>query len=92
VTRLLADAGERAALLRDVGVVRLVECADPAVAVFIAGDRALRHYCQPAGDRHITVQVEHEQQFRKALLGLGYVLPGDATPAASPRVSSRARD
>ncbi|MGI5180519.1 helicase-associated domain-containing protein [Dactylosporangium sp. CA-152071] len=80
VTTLLADVAARAGRLRNLGVVRLVECADPALAVLIAGDRRLRGLCQPVGDRHLAVAVDREPEFRRALRALGHVLPSD-TPA-----------
>ncbi len=80
VTTLLADVAARAGRLRNLGVVRLVECADPALAVLIAGDRRLRGLCQPVGDRHLAVAVDREPEFRKALRALGHMLPSD-TPA-----------
>lgn len=80
VTTLLADVEARAARLRNLGVVRLIECADPALAALIAGDRRLRGRCQLVGDRHIAITVDREPEFRKALQALGYVLAPD-TPA-----------
>ncbi|UWZ36233.1 helicase-associated domain-containing protein [Dactylosporangium roseum] len=80
VTTLLADVTARTGRLRSLGVVRLVECADPALAVLIAGDRRLRGLCQPVGDRHLAVTVDRDPEFRKALRALGHVLPSD-TPA-----------
>ncbi|WP_344505262.1 helicase-associated domain-containing protein [Dactylosporangium maewongense] len=80
VTTLLADVEARAGRLRNLGVVRLVECADPALATLIAGDRRLRGLCQRVGDRLLAVAVDREPEFRKALRALGHILPGD-TPA-----------
>ncbi|MET7425391.1 helicase-associated domain-containing protein [Dactylosporangium sp. NPDC005555] len=77
VTTLLADVAARAGRLRNLGVVRLVECADPALAVLIAGDRRLRGLCQRVGDRHLAVAVDREPEFRRALRALGHVLPTD---------------
>jgi hypothetical protein len=74
VTRLLTDIGERAGRLRDEGVVRLVECADPALAALIAGDRRLRSRCRRVGDRHLAVPLDREPEFRKALRALGHVV------------------
>jgi Helicase conserved C-terminal domain len=79
VTTLLADVAARATRLRDLGVVRLVECADPALAALIANDRRLRQLSRPVGDRHVAVTIEREAEFRKALHTLGYVLPADTT-------------
>ncbi|MEV4136953.1 hypothetical protein AB0J72_32855 [Dactylosporangium sp. NPDC049742] len=80
MTTLLADVEARAGRLRNLGVVRLVECADPAPATLIAGGRRLRGLCQRVGDRHLAVAVDREPEFRKALRALGHILPGD-TPA-----------
>jgi hypothetical protein len=78
VTTLFADVEARAGRLRNLGVVRLIECADPAVAALIAGDRRLRGRCQLVGDRYLAVAVALEAEFRKALRTLGYILPADA--------------
>lgn len=80
VTTLLADVEARAGRLRNLGMVRLIECADPALATLIAGDRRLRGRCQLVGDRHLAVTVDREPEFRKALRALGYIFPPD-TPA-----------
>jgi hypothetical protein len=80
VTTLLADVEARAGRLRNLGVIRLIECADPALAALIAGDRRLRGRCQLVGERHIAITVDREPEFRKALQALGYILPPD-TPA-----------
>ena len=80
VTTLLADVAAKAGRLRDLGVVRLVECADPALAALIANDRRLRALCQPVGDRHLAVAIDREPEFRKALRMLGHLLPA-GTPA-----------
>jgi hypothetical protein len=77
VTTLLTDVEARAGRLRNLGVVRLVECADPATARLITNDRRLRGRCHLVGDRHLAVTVEREPEFRKALRVLGYVLPPD---------------
>jgi len=79
VTTLLADVAARATRLHDLGVVRLVECADPALAALIANDRRLRRLSRRVGDRHIAVTIEQESEFRKALRTLGYVLPAETT-------------
>jgi hypothetical protein len=79
VTALMADVAARAGRLRNLGVLRLVECVDPALATLITNDRRLRGLCQQVGDRHLAVAVEREPEFRKALRTLGYVLSFDAT-------------
>jgi len=80
VVTLLADVMARTGRLRNCGVVRLVECADPALAVLIAGDRRLRGLCQLIGDRHLAVAIDRELEFRKKLRTVGYILPAE-TPA-----------
>jgi hypothetical protein len=51
---LVADVHRRAGQLTDLGHVRVIECADPATAALIAGDRRLRSLCRtfpaPLGD------------------------------------------
>jgi hypothetical protein len=78
VTTLLTDVGKRLGSLRDLGVVRLVECADPALAALIANDRRLRAHCHLIGDRHLAITGDKETHFRKAVQALGYVLPSAA--------------
>lgn len=77
VTTLLADLVGRTGRLRNLGVVRLVECADPALATLIAGDRRLRGLCQLVGDRHLAVAIDREPEFRKKLRTLGHILPAE---------------
>ena len=76
---LIGDVTRRAAQLTDLGHARVIECGDPAVAALVARDRALRTLCRPIGDRHLAVPLDQESKFRKALLKLGYVLPGQPT-------------
>lgn len=76
---LLADIEARAGRLRNLGVARLIECADPTLATLIAGDRRLRGRCHLVGDRHLAVPIDREPDFRKALRVLGYILPPENT-------------
>lgn len=57
------------------GVVRLVECADPATAALVAHDTRTAACCRLLGDRHLAVDAEHDVAFRDALVDLGYALP-----------------
>jgi hypothetical protein len=75
VTGFLADVARRAAWLTDLGPVRLIECADPALAGAIAAGPKTARLCRLVGDRHLAVPAEHDTAFRKAVLTLGYVLP-----------------
>ncbi|WP_326549745.1 helicase-associated domain-containing protein [Micromonospora sp. NBC_01813] len=72
---LLDDATARVGQLRDLGQVRLIECADPAVAALIRNDRRLQPLCTAVGDRHLAVTPDQEPGFRRALQKLGYALP-----------------
>lgn len=79
LTTLIADIDRRARQLADLGHVRVIECADPATAALVVHDRALRSLCHPIGDRHLAISSDHELRFRKALLTLGYAIPGRST-------------
>lgn len=72
VISLLDDADQRAGQLRDLGLARIVECADPTIAALIARDR--RTHCTLLGDRHLAVPVDKERAFRTRLHALGYAL------------------
>ena len=71
---LLDDVATRARQVRDLGVHRVVECADPAVATLLANDRTLRAHCTRVGDRHLLIDVGGEAKVRTALRKLGYAL------------------
>ncbi len=72
---LLDDISRRAGQLTDLGHVRVIECADVALATLIARDRATRSLCRLVGDRHLAVPLDTELKFRSALRKLGYVMP-----------------
>jgi hypothetical protein len=71
----LDDLRRRAGQLRDLGLARLVECADAALAQMLANDSQLRGKCQPAGERGLVFRAVDEAAVRKALRRLGYLLP-----------------
>jgi hypothetical protein len=75
VTQFLTDLAGRTSRLSNHGLIRLIECTDPVLAIMIAQDRATSKLCRPVGDRHLVVPVEHDPAFRKAVQTLGYVLP-----------------
>jgi hypothetical protein len=75
VTQFLTDLAGRSSRLSNHGLIRLIECTDPALAIMIARDRKTSKLCRPVGDRHLAVQIEHDTAFRKAVQTLGYVLP-----------------
>ena len=72
---LLADLGERAGRLRDLGAARLIECADAETARLLASDRQLGKVCHLAGERLLVFRAEDEAAVRARLRKLGYVLP-----------------
>ncbi|MEV0385861.1 helicase-associated domain-containing protein [Nonomuraea sp. NPDC050643] len=74
VATLLSDVERRARQVRDRGLVRLIEAADPPTAALIANDRKAGTLCRLLGDRHLCVSPENEDAFRRAVKSLGYVL------------------
>ncbi|MFH9355508.1 helicase-associated domain-containing protein [Kitasatospora sp. NPDC017646] len=74
VTTLLDDAARRLGQVRDTGPVHLIECADPAVAALLAGDRRLRTVATRLGERHFAVPAGRLAAFRTAALAQGYPL------------------
>jgi len=72
VSRLLADVAGRAEQVRDLGLLRVIECADPAVAALLARDRTMRGLCSRIGDRHLVLDPASEPKARAALRKLGY--------------------
>ncbi|WP_155057969.1 hypothetical protein [Streptomyces blattellae] len=69
---LLDDTQRRLGKARETGPVHLIECADDALAAFLAGDRCLRALCAHLGERRLAVPGEKLPAFRKALLARGY--------------------
>ena len=72
---LLDDVTGRTQRVRDLGRVRLIECADPALAALLHHDRRVHRLCTPIGDRHLAVTPDDEPAFLKALQALGYAIP-----------------
>ena len=77
LSTLIADINRRTGQLTDLGPARVIECADRATATLIARD--LGSLCHPIGDRYLAVQPDQELKFRKALVKLGYAIPGRPT-------------
>jgi hypothetical protein len=71
----LQDQRERAGRLRDLGMARLIECADAALAQMLANDPQLRGKCHIAGERWLVFRTEDEAAVRRGLRRLGHVLP-----------------
>src|SRR5262249_37798281 len=72
---LLQDQRRQAERLRDLGLLRCIECADAALAAQLAGDPQLRGLCHLAGERWLVVRPEGETAVRRGLRRLGYLLP-----------------
>ncbi len=87
VEGLLRDVAERCARIHDRGLARLVECAEPELATFIANDARTRAHCTRAGERHLVVAASSEAAFRRALHEVGFVLA-----SSDGRVGTRRRD
>lgn len=75
VVTLLHDVTARTQRLRDLGRVRLIECADPALAALVHHDRRLGPLCALIGDRHLAVTADNEPALLKGLQALGYAMP-----------------
>jgi hypothetical protein len=71
----LEDLQQRAGQLRDLGMARLVECADAVVAQLLVRDRRLRDLVQLAGERCLVFRSSDETAVRRGLRELGYMLP-----------------
>jgi hypothetical protein len=77
VRTLLDDVAARTRQVRDLGMRRVIECADAALATLLANDRTLRAHCTRIGDRHLLLTAGGEAKVRAAMRKLGYALgPG----------------
>lgn len=74
VRALLDDVDARLTKVRDLGLRRVVECADAQTATLLAGDRAMRGLCTRVGERHLLIEPAGEAKARAALLRLGHPL------------------
>jgi hypothetical protein len=93
VRRLLDDAADRSTKVHDRGSVRLIECADPALAALIAHDSRTRKHCLSAGERHLVVPAAAEAAFRRGLRDLGYLIAsGEVRMAKGQRMGTDKSD
>ncbi|QTA88999.1 helicase-associated domain-containing protein [Desulfonema magnum] len=74
VEAFLDDAVRRIRMVQDMGDARLIKCADSTMAQLIANDTSLKKLCFLAGKNHIVIPKDKENQFRKGLRKIGYVL------------------
>jgi hypothetical protein len=84
VARLLADVAAHSTTIRDQGLARLVECADPALAALIANDSRTRKHCMLAGERHLVVPASSEAAFKRTLRDVGYLVAMGEVNVAKP--------
>ena len=75
VESFVTTTERRAQALHNKGPALLIECADAEIADLVAQHERTQRFCQRAGERHVVVLAEAEEQFRKALHSLGYGLP-----------------
>lgn len=88
VEALFTDVEARAGQVRDRGPVRLLECADEAVAALLAKDPRTRKDCRPAGGVFLVVPAAAEVAFRKGLREVGYLVLGGGAGAEAAGPSS----
>jgi len=65
----------QARALKNTGAALLIECADAELAELIASHERTKKLCLRAGERHLVVKADAEEQFRKAVHLLGYGMP-----------------
>jgi hypothetical protein len=75
VEGFIAKSERQARALKNTGAALLIECQDAEIAELIASHERTKKLCLRAGERHLVVKVEAEEQFRKTLHVLGYGLP-----------------
>ena len=68
----LADVEARAGQVRDLGIRRVLECADAGIATLLTQDRSMRGLCTRLGERHLVLDPAGEPKARAALRKLGY--------------------
>ena len=75
VVSLLDDVADRMHRFVDRGAMRVIDCADAALVLRLANDRATRGLCIAAGEHRLLVPAGSEQAFRRAVRRLGYAVP-----------------
>ena len=75
VESFIATTERQAKALTYKGTALLIECVDAKVAKQVASHDVTKGLCQRAGERHLVVQTDAEEAFRKALHALGYGMP-----------------
>jgi hypothetical protein len=75
VEGFIITTDRQARALKNTGVALLIECADTELAELIANHERTKKLCLRAGERHLVVKADAEEQFRKAVHLLGYGMP-----------------
>lgn len=75
VEGFIAITERRARACKDKGKALLIECADAEIAEQIATHEKMKKLCLRAGEKHLAVMADAEEQFRKALRLMGYGMP-----------------
>jgi hypothetical protein len=74
VVDLLDEVARRTERLIDRGSMRVIDCADPALAALLANDAKTRALCIAAGEDRLLVPSGCEPAFRRAVRRLGYAV------------------
>lgn len=75
VEGFILTTDRQARALKNTGAALVVECAGAELAELIANHERTKKLCLRAGERHLVVKVDAEEQFRKAVHLLGYGMP-----------------
>ncbi|MGE0133188.1 MAG: hypothetical protein AB7U82_34355 [Blastocatellales bacterium] len=75
VEGFIVTTDRQARALKNTGVALLIECADAELAELIANHERTKKLCLRAGERHLAIKADAEEQFRKAVHLLGYGMP-----------------
>jgi hypothetical protein len=75
VEGFIATTDRQARALKNTGPALLIECADTELTELIANHERTKKLCLRAGERHLVVKADAEEQFRKAVHLLGYAMP-----------------
>jgi hypothetical protein len=75
VEDFIVTTERQARALKNAGAALLIECADAELAELIANHERTKKLCLRAGERHLVVKMDTEEQFRKAVHVLGYGMP-----------------
>lgn len=75
VEGFIVTTEQHARALVHTGTAVLIACVDAEVANLVATHALTHKLCLRAGERHLVVPVDAEEQFRQALHALGYGMP-----------------